>query len=89
MTKSESTDTGLAAVIGEAVNDLSRTATRVWILPPVKKVFILVNEEWFQNYLTDASNSVHDDYVACILKLGHVSILKVPTHSNDGYEGEG
>lgn len=42
----------------EAVKVVSRTGTKVWTGPLVKRKFIPMDEEWFRKYLTDALCSV-------------------------------
>lgn len=66
------------------MNEMARTATNVWKLAAVNKTLISVDEECVQEYVTDTLDSVHDYYVGCVLDDGHVSLLAISTHSNEG-----
>lgn len=57
------------------------TATNVLTLPPVNKMFISVDEEWFQRYVTYALGTLSDCYLEHVLDNDHVSQLGVPTQS--------
>lgn len=69
------------------MKEMSRTATTVWMLPLVKKVFISVDEECLKKCVTGALAPVHNYYVARALHDAHVS-LQGSSPSHEGYGEE-
>lgn len=65
---------------------ISELVTDVRTLPCLRKTFILVDERWFQLYVTDARGFLNDCYTGNVLQDGCTDLSEILIEGYEAYE---